>query len=214
MLISLEYMCQKYNFKPKGVLHVGAHLGEEAVDYKKMGIEKVVWVEGNEDLIPQLTNNLSTYDNQIILNYLVSNVDDEEYDFKISNNGQSSSILEMDKHLHYYPQINFVETKKIKSKRIDSIIKEHDIKIEDYDFLNLDIQGAELLALEGMGETLKPFKYIYTEVNTGELYKGCAKITEIDSFLEGYGFERVETKITPKEWGDALYIKKYYGENI
>lgn len=208
MLISLEYMCEKYNFKPKGVLHVGAHLGEEAVDYDKMGINKVVWVEGNEDLIPQLKNNLISYDNQLVLNYLISNVDDEEYDFNISNNGQSSSILEMDKHLRYYPQINIVYTKKVKSKRIDTIIKEHNINIEDYDFLNLDIQGAELLALEGMGETLKPFKYIYTEVNTGEVYKGCAKITEIDAFLGEHGFERVETKMTPKEWGDALYIKK------
>ena len=208
MLINLEYMCQKYSFKPKGVLHVGAHLGEEAVDYNKMGINKVVWIEGNEDLIGQLKNNLSKYSYQVILSYFVSNADDEEYDFNISNNGQSSSILKMDKHLKYHPDVNIVDIKKVKSKRIDTIVKEHNINIDDYDFLNLDIQGAELLALEGMGETIKPFKYIYTEVNTGEVYKGCAKMTEIDTFLGKYGFERVETEMTPSEWGDALYIKK------
>ena len=64
------------------------------------------------------------------------------------------------------------------------------------------------MALKGMGETIKGFKYIYTEVNIGEVYKGCAKINEIDDYIGQYGFERVETKITPSEWGDAFYIKK------
>ena len=30
----------------------------------------------------------------------------------------------------------------------------------------------------------------------------------MDDFLNTKGFERVETSITPFEWGDAFYIKK------
>ena len=49
--------------------------------------------------------------------------------------------------------------------------------------------------------------YIYTEINTNTLYKDCALVSEIDEYLSKYGFIRVETSMTPFEWGDALYIK-------
>jgi len=205
MLISLKDLVNKYEFKPKGILHIGAHLGEESKDYNDLGIDNVVWIEGNEKLITNLKSNVGS---NTVLNYLVSDKDDEEYDFNLSNNGQSSSILEMDKHLKHHPQVKYVDTIKVKSKRVDTIFEENNLNESDYDFINLDIQGAELMALKGMSDMLKSFKYIYTEVNTGEVYKGCAKMNEIDEFLSGYGFERVETKITNFEWGDAFYIKK------
>jgi hypothetical protein len=91
---------------------------------------------------------------------------------------------------------------------MDSLINENDINVSDYDFINLDIQGAELLALKSFGELIKNFNYIYTEVNIASIYKNCALITEIDEYLNNYNFERVETTITQFEWGDALYLKK------
>ena len=84
----------------------------------------------------------------------------------------------------------------------------------DFNFLNLDIQGAELLALQGLEDNLKFIDYIYTEINTGEVYKNCAKVNEIDEFLKKYGFERVETAMTSWEWGDAFYIKKGLKKNM
>ncbi len=41
-------------------------------------------------------------------------------------------------------------------------------KYEDihFNFLNLDIQGAELKALKSMGDYLNNVDYIYTEVNS------------------------------------------------
>ena len=72
----------------------------------------------------------------------------------------------------------------------------------------MDIQGAELLALNGFKEGLKNINYIYLEVNEVEIYKGCPLIGDIDEFLEDLGFERKETHITVQEWGDAFYIHK------
>ena len=100
------------------------------------------------------------------------------------------------------------ETIKVKSKRIDTLIKENSINIKDHDFVNIDIQGAELLALKGFGEYLQSVKYIYTEVNTNFLYKNCCLINEIDEFLSQFNFQRKETLLTQYEWGDALYIKE------
>lgn len=39
-------------------------------------------------------------------------------------------------------------------------------------FLNLDVRGAELVALKGLGEHLSDCTAIYTEVSTRELYSG------------------------------------------
>jgi FkbM family methyltransferase len=208
MLIELRHLCNKYKFIPKGVLHIGAHKGEELASYDNLGIENVVWIEGNPSLAENLKRRLEPRGDQLVYNYLVSDTNDQEFDFKITNNGESSSILEMEKHLEHHPHIHVVDSLKLKSKRLDSIIDDNKIEIGNYDFINLDIQGAELLALKGLGDKIKSFKYIYTEVNTGEVYKGCAKIDELDEYLAQYGFERVETKITEYEWGDAFYIKK------
>jgi FkbM family methyltransferase len=82
------------------------------------------------------------------------------------------------------------------------------IDISLIEFVNIDIQGAELLALKGMKKILRFAKYLYLEVNIRHLYKNCALITELDSFLNEYGFERKETKMTKWGWGDAIYIKK------
>jgi hypothetical protein len=90
---------------------------------------------------------------------------------------------------------------------MDTLLSENSIDLNNYNFINIDIQGAELLALKSFGKLLDNFKYIYTEINTNNLYKDCALVSEIDEYLSKYGFIRVETSMTEFEWGDALYIK-------
>ena len=73
--------------------------------------------------------------------------------------------------------------------------------------MNIDIQGAELLALKGMGDLIKYFDYVYLEVNSDYVYKKCALVHEIDDYLSKYNYVRVETSWTDAKWGDALYIR-------
>jgi hypothetical protein len=63
------------------------------------------------------------------------------------------------------------------------------------------------MALKGASQALQYAKALYLEVNTEEVYKGCAQLGEIDAFLEERGFTRVLTDITSHGWGDALYIR-------
>ena len=208
MLINLRSLCNKYKFLPKGIIHVGAHKAEELGIYDELGIENVVWVEANPKIFEVLNSNISKFKKQKAFNFLVSDVDNKDYVFYVTNNGESSSILELDKHKIHHPHIHVTEKMNLKSKKLDTIIKENNIDINGFNFLNLDVQGAELLVLKGFESGLNNIKFVYTEVNTGEVYKNCAKIEELDYFLKTYMFERVETKMTEYEWGDALYIKK------
>ncbi len=209
MLIDFRQLFPKYNIKPKGVLHVGANVGEEAPVYDELGIKNVFWIEGNPEIFQMLISNISKFEGHAALNYCISDVDGEDITLHISNNGsQSSSILELGTHKIAHPEVHYVKDLLLKSKRLDSVLKEAYIPIPGIDFLNIDLQGAEMKALRGLGDVLRNFKWAYLEVNKEELYKGCALVEDIDMYLLGFGFKRVETKWCGNTgWGDALYIK-------
>lgn len=207
MLIPFNTICKKYGFTPKGILHIGAHEMEERDDYLSLGVNRIIWVDGNLDLVEKCRPIIDA-GREKMLHALVYSKDDIEFDFKITNNSQSSSILEFSKHKEYHPQVEFIKSIKMKSKRVDSLLEAESVSPGDFDFVNLDIQGVELQALCGFGDYLEGVKYVYTEINTGEVYKGNDSLEDLDSFLNDQGFDRVETCITPYEWGDAFYIKK------
>jgi FkbM family methyltransferase len=207
MLISLSDLFQKYHINPTGVIHIGASTGQEADTYHSHGL-KVIWVEAIREVYKQLCRNVVKYAGTICINACVSDKDGEMVNFNISNNeGQSSSMLDFDTHTKEHPGVVFTHSTTLHTLTVRSILKERQIDPEQYDFLNLDIQGAELLALKGTD--LSYIRYIYIEVNEKHLYKDCPLLPEIDEYLKQFDFERVETKMTGWGWGDAFYIKKH-----
>lgn len=205
MLIPFQNITSQYGI-PNGIIHIGAHAMEERQDYFNKGVCNVIWIEANPALSKQNKQNISHTEK--VFEFAASDTDGEVYDFNLTNNGQSSSILELGLHKHHHPHVHVTETIKVTSKRIDTLLAEESIDINCYNFVNLDIQGAELLALKGFGDLLKDVKYIYTEVNTNYVYKNCCLIEELDDYLSLFGFNRVATVMTHAEWGDALYINK------
>lgn len=203
MLISLHELFKNYNINFKGILHVGAHECEEMKDYcVYIPSNKILWIEALEDKVNLCK---SIYPNTFIENAVVSDKV-EIVKFNRSNNGQSSSILELGLHKHFHPNVWYTNSYQVETKMLKDIINKYNI---EYNFLNLDIQGAELKALKGMEEYLPKVDYIYTEVNSDYVYENCCIITELDSYLEKFGLFRVETKWCENyRWGDAFYIRK------
>ena len=69
----------------------------------------------------------------------------------------------------------------------------------------MDLQGAELLALQSAGALLDKVRYIYTEVSHRPIYKGQCLFDDVDAFLTARGF-RLCTKIDRTRWQqDAIY---------
>jgi hypothetical protein len=103
-----------------------------------------------------------------------------------------------------YPGIKVTEVQTKFTKRFDSIASE----IGVFDFVNLDVQGAELEVLKGMGHEISKAKWIYTEVNNKDVYRECVLVSELDRFLSTKGFKRIATRwCFGKGWGDALYSR-------
>lgn len=205
MLIKFGILMKKYNMKIKGILHIGAHMCEEMKAYNDNGImeNQIIWIEAN----PNIVKKLKKYKNYRVINAIISDKDNKTVKFNIANNGQSSSILELGLHKKYHPTVHYIDSFQGKTKTIKTIYKDNNIPTNFANFLNIDIQGAELLALKGMGDLLNNFDYLYLEINEAEVYKGCGLVTEIDKYVNKYGFKRVETKMTPSKWGDSFYKK-------
>lgn len=54
MYIGLKEIIKNFNLDLKGVIHIGAHKGEELFSYYKNGIKNIVLIEANKDLIKYL----------------------------------------------------------------------------------------------------------------------------------------------------------------
>jgi len=193
------------------IFHVGAHTGEEAVTYSENGVERVVWFEANETLVPQLSRFIAQFPmEQIVIPYALWN-QNEILTFKVTNNFQSSSFFDLQAHSVYYPGIVVTEEKQVQALRLDSLIELQPpgLPFSDFDFINIDTQGSELAVLQGLGQyILQPsIKGIYLEVNRESLYKDIPMIGKIDAYLAQCGFSRIITKWTREGWGDAFYLK-------
>jgi FkbM family methyltransferase len=203
MLISLDHLVSKYNIKFKGILHVGMQEAEEIRVYEKyISRDKILWIEAMSDKVKYC---ISKFPSILVENAIISDVE-EDVNFHISNNGQSSSILELGLHKKLHPEVHYISSFKSRSKRLDNVISNYESI--PFNFLNLDIQGVELRALKSLGNYLENIDYIYTEVNSDYVYEKCDLIGDIDQYLSTFGFKRVETSwFGDCKWGDAFYVK-------
>jgi FkbM family methyltransferase len=205
MVISLDKLIDVYNLKIRGVIHIGAHFGEEYPMYVKHGIEDMLFFEPIKSNYNMLIDFLPKNEKIKTFNFALGNFSGSQEMFRETwNHGQSCSLLEPKLHLTQYPHIKFDDKEMVSVFRLDDVEFNRSL----YNMINIDVQGYELEVFKGAFKTLNHIDIIYTEVNRDEVYKDCAKVWEIDSFLEEYGFYRVETDWIGKTWGDALYLKR------
>lgn len=208
MLINFLELFPRWNIKPKGVVHIGGNVGEEHSVYNELGIRKQLWFEPNPKMFSILKYNIINNPDAKAFPLCLGEENKKVILHESNNAGQSSSVLELGTHKDVHPDVHYIGDIEVEMIRLDEF---KDEGLEDYDFLNIDVQGYELNVLKGMGETLHNFKWTYLEVNKAELYIGCPLIEDLDSYLDGYGFKRVETLWAGNtNWGDALWIKKEF----
>lgn len=200
MLIPVSAVEKYWNVHPGKTVHVGAHEAEELIEYEKFGWGPVIWIEAQPEKYQALKNRPISANHRFI-NAAVWDVSGVNLELKVMTNSQSTSLFDLGTHSTEYPDIRLDHIVRVTTQTLNDLIPDN----ETPDLIALDIQGAELKALQGFGSRLNNVKWIYCEVNRRELYKGCCLVDEIDSYLANYGFTRVATRWTRSGWGDALY---------
>ncbi len=206
MLIPLADVIRSNRLTITGVVHVGAHRGEEAAAYQQAGITDVTWIEGDPELLPVLTHKLRRYPTHRIIEAVVTDVDHGWTTFHRANNFQSSSVLDLGTHKQASPDVHYVGDVTLPTRTLDSLADQHGLT---GNLLNLDVQGAEGLVLAGASEFLAGVDCVYSEINVEELYVGCVRLWDLDALLASHGFIRTDTKMAGAVgWGDGVWVAR------
>lgn len=209
MLKHLSELVREYKMEISGVLHLGAHIGEEAAAYNAAGIHNVLWVEANPKLMGKLHTEVSRF-NQRYVNACVDDVSGQESVLHVTNNIMSSSVLPFGTHADRAPKVVYTHDVPVTTVTVDDLCNQENF--HTFNFLNSDLQGLELRAFTGAVQELTHVDWIFTEINFDELYIGCARAWQLDEFLWGEGFYRAETWMAHGDvgWGDTLYVRRDY----
>jgi FkbM family methyltransferase len=199
--------------RPKGVFQIGASSGQEIPYFVNNGVQCGVFIEPLPGPFEMLSRYCGAFPGFLPIQAICSSVDGSEVSFYVaSNNGESSSILEPEKHLVDYPHVTFKERITLTAITADSIfrmVERSNPEIANsVDLVYLDAQGAELNILQGASQLLHKAKFVYTEVGLGGGYKGDVRVCDLIFFLKSFDFDVYWLEIGVTGWGDALFVKR------
>ena len=178
--------------KVQGVMHIGANIGQERDYYAKYGLN-VLWVEPNVEAFKELEQNIIGLPKQHAYKALLTDKDGVESTLHItSGKGQCSSLFDWAAHKDFYPEIDYVKDVQVFSITLDTLIECEHIDLSLYQFMVLDTEGADLLALKGATKTISKIQFIEVETSPLELRKNCCLENEVIDFLASQGFKEVE----------------------
>ena len=204
MIISLDKIIADYELDIRGILHIGAHCGQEYPNYAKHDIKNMIFFEPAAANYEMLLKELPKKRNIKTFNLALGNeVGEKEMYVEIVNGGQSNSLLKPGTHLTRYPNIKFNKRETVKIDKLDNIDFDRDL----YNMINIDVQGYGLEVFKGAKSTLAFMDIVYSEINLEQVYEGCCQVEDLDRFLRRFGFIRILTETPHQAWGDALYLK-------
>lgn len=197
------------------MVHVGAHLAQERHHYEGLGYRKILWIEGSQDVHTRLADSLREHmaeraqagkpavEHLTACALLTDREGDEVPLREFSNDGMSSSIFAATDTLKKrWPTLQ--ETGRLQTTRtrtLDGLLAER--AFGPVDTLVVDVQGAELLVLEGAERTLAQVKAVVSEVSTQPLYDGGVLFPQLCAHLQARGFEPMSV---PRRHGDMLFV--------
>jgi len=209
--MNLKQLLHDHRIRVQGVVEVGAHIGEDIPPFIELGASKIVAIEPNPDIFPALHETAAAINKAApgrcaVMQAAVAHQPGRAV-LHVANEPQSSSLLPMTGHKELYPDIKEVKDIEVDVVTLDGIRED----LAGCNILKMDIQGAELHALQGATEFLKQIDAIVIEVGYRmPLYAEAPLVEQIDAFLKDHEFTRVhsETPYSPY-WGDALYTRNF-----
>lgn len=207
MLLNIYELYSKYKMNIKGVVHVGAHYGEEHPHYKNLGIKNISYFEPGKKTFEELKNRIG--EDAKLFNFALGSENKvSSFYYEDADAFGCSSFLKPSSN---YDKVSFSILENIEIKKLDEV----NLDFENYNFLNIDVQGFELEVLKGSSNFLKNVDYILCEVHRRtpekELdYIDVPVIEDLQIFLNDYGFELMEVNWAGISWGDAFFIKNNF----
>ena len=200
------------------IFEIGACEGEDSIRYSKLyPCARIYAFEPLPANIELIKNNLTKYNikNVSFFNRALS-VSNGTAQFFVSSGkppgtadvdwdfgNKSSSLQAPEKHLDNIKFIHFDNKILVETITLNSFCTQN--KINYIDFMHMDVQGAELMVLEGAGDFIKSIKAIWLEVSKIDLYKNQPLVQDIAAFMRRNNFTLLKDACGNIQ-GDQLYI--------
>jgi FkbM family methyltransferase len=208
--------------KPLVIFEVGACEGEDSVRYSRLfKNSKIYTFEPLAQNVEIIKKNISKYNienvevhnkalslNEGTAEFYVSsgrpeNAPESDWDY----GNKSSSLLLPDKHREMASFIEFNKKIIVETTTLAAFCVSKNICVIDY--MHIDVQGAELMVLQGAGAFINSIKAIWLEVSKIHLYKGQPLVDEVKKFMVANNFVLAKSYIDSLQ-GDQLYISKAF----
>lgn len=205
----------------KRVLHIGSAAGSEEIPfYDSLNVEEVVWIDANPMLVDNLKKSLEESNpkyKSYVFQSLITDKVGEMTDFHLYYAGDNygmSSILELvsgsdGKLDHEFVKQFHQGTLQLESNTIDNLLETNNVDL-NFDLINIDVQGAELVVFSGSKKTLENSTSINVEVTfRNHDYDGGVYFEEISNFLNTFGYNYVDNTYLSGDgsYGDSFFKK-------
>lgn len=132
-----------------------------------------------------------------------------------SNEGQSSSLLQLGSHKELFPEVTMATTIEVPTRRLDSVLAEH--HLESPDMMIIDVQGAEYLVLQSFPPAvLDKVRLIYAEVSTEAVYESSRPMADVQALLSPrfvtIEFAAINAQIPVH--GNAIFVAREDAEKV
>jgi FkbM family methyltransferase len=132
-------------------------------------------------------------------------------DNSTSFGNKSSSLFKPGKTKEIHPWLEFKESITIKTNTLENFCKDHNINL--IDFIHMDVQGAELIVLEGANKMISNINSVWLEVEKIELYENQPLKKDIEDFFIKNDFICLLNKVNHIA-GDQFWVQKNYYNNL
>lgn len=205
------------------ILDIGACEGEDSIRYAKLFPRAEVWAfepvpenfkKAFFNLVKYGASNVRLFQEALgqrigtSLFYVSSgrpkHCEEEDGDWDYGN--KSSSLLPPAHALkEHYDWLSFDKVIEVSTTTLKAFCESHGIK--RIDIMHIDVQGAELMVLEGAGNFLRDTGLVRIEVEAVMLYRNQPLKNEVESFMKQQGFLKLRDT-TGTVSGDQLYLNK------
>jgi FkbM family methyltransferase len=204
------------------IFDVGACECHDSIRYQKMFPNAAVHAfEANPRNFARAQNTLARYGHkEIILNAVAlsdtigelifycsegapeGKMNDEHWDY----GNKSGSILEpdMEKINSAWNWLRFSKQEKVPCITLDEYCR--NFSIDKIDLLHLDVQGAELMVLNGAIDMLGSIEAVWLEVSAERFHRGQAVASDLQVFFDSNGFHLAMRSGESPQW-DELWCR-------
>lgn len=200
-----------FRLRPRRLLHIGAHEGQEVPLYAERGIP-AFHIEANPRPYQRLLAVCAEHRDQVPIKACLDATSGQQVTLNVASNETSSSLLPLGRHAIAYNQVSYGETIACTSISLDDLI-DHRIAPQPIDFAVLDVQGAEDRVLAGATGLLlsADFWGLIVEVSLDPLYEGGATLHDLyDTILRPTGFYLNHLACNRLGWGNALFLRRWW----